>query len=748
MPKIIQLDPHLANLIAAGEVVERPASVVKELVENAVDAGAKTVTVELQNGGMSFLRVSDDGCGMGREDAKTAFLRHATSKLRTKEDLGAIGTLGFRGEALAATAAVSRIDLLTRTTEDLEGSHLTLEAGKLLSCEAAGCPVGTTIVVRDLFYNTPARMKFMKRNTVEASAAADAVRKQALAHPEISFRFLKDGELQLRTPGDGDLLAAIYAVLGRQAAQEMIPVDSRWEQLGVTGFVSRPTATRGSRSSQIFFVNHRYIRSRTMTAALEEAYRNQLMTGRFPSCVLNLTMPLSAVDVNVHPAKTEVKFLNEKEIFDGVHYGVLGALNKAPGQVPFVMQDARCKMQNEAAGILRDSEEFRHQASGDGGCEATGNRQQASGDGGCEASGILRDSEEFRQQATGDGESGFFASLRMTESEAGSAVGGGALDAPQVPTREASTVNGHRSQEKPPLLAGEGDRPQGRWRGASDDRPAPIDDNRFFKAMSAEEYRGKAKPQVHTLTRWEYEQMTKALNKGPAPVPSQALREAVKAGTLNSSVQTPLDEPLPSEEPLPLEESPSSDIQFRYVGEVFRTYILVEQGDELILIDKHAAHERINFERLLAQGTAVLGQTLLQPRSCRFDREEAALLIENRELLMSLGYDLDDLGEGDLLLRQIPSDIRESDAAATLSEIAEHLRDGRLDTPQRLRDEALHTIACKAAIKAGYITDPAELRKLAETVLTNPDLKYCPHGRPICTVISKKQIEKQFKRIT
>ncbi len=693
MPKIIQLDPHLANLIAAGEVVERPASVVKELVENAIDAGAKTITVELQNGGMSFLRVSDDGCGMGREDAKTAFLRHATSKLRTKEDLAAIGTLGFRGEALAATAAVSRVDLLTRTAEDLEGTHLTLEAGKLLSCEAAGCPVGTTIVVRDLFFNTPARMKFMKRDSVEASAAAGAVQKQALAHPEISFRLIKDGEPQLRTPGDGELLSAVYAVLGRQAASEMIPVDSHWEKLGVSGFVSKPTATRGNRNNQIFFVNHRPVRSRTMTAALEEAYRNQLMTGRFPSCVLNLSMPLSAVDVNVHPAKTEVKFLNEKEIFDCVHYGVLGALNKAPGQVPFVMQDARCKMQN-------DSE---------------------------------------------------------------------------------ATVTSHQSPEKPPLLAGEGDRPQGRWRGASDDQPAPKDDNRFFKAMSAEEYRKAAKPQVHTLTRWEYEQMTRALNKGPAPAPSQAMREAVKAATLNSPIETPTDDPAPAgSDPLiapviaagndaaaPRRQEASGDASlrpetpaslplegveqapgFRYIGEAFRTYILVEQGDELILIDKHAAHERINFERLLAQGTTVLGQTLLQPRSCRFDREEAALLIENRELLLSLGYDLDDLGEGDLLLRQIPSDIRESDAAATLSEIAEHLRDGRLDTPQRLRDEALHTIACKAAIKAGYITDPQELQALAKTVLTNPDLKYCPHGRPICTVITKKQMEKQFKRIT
>ncbi len=722
MPKIVQLDPHLANLIAAGEVVERPASVVKELVENAIDAGAKTVTVELQNGGMTLLRVTDDGCGMSREDAKIAFLRHATSKLRTKEDLEAIGTLGFRGEALAATAAVSRVDLLTRTAEDLEGTHLTLEGGKLLCCEAAGCPVGTTIVVRDLFFNTPARMKFMKRDSVEGSAVLGAVQKQALAHPEVSFRLIKDGQSQLQTPGDGDLLAAVYAVLGRQAAGEMIPVDSKWEQLGVSGFVSKPTATRGTRANQIFFVNHRYIRSKTITAALEEAYRNQLMVGRFPSCVLNISMPFTAVDVNVHPAKTEVKFLNEKEIFDCVHYGVLGALNRAPGQVPFQMQNARCKVQNEETGPV------------------------------------------------------------------GAAIG--------------------RQPEE------------------TGTRPAAPND-RFFKAMSAEEYRKSARPQVHTLTRWEYEQMSKALDQRPMPEPSQALRDAVKAATLNSPVKLPDDgdgrtqnadaapvgaaigrqpeaetsgvhnaecimqnerigdegerilrcaqndgaenaapdatqpspvtcpsslvtsssSPAASSEPLPLEGVEPAPA-FRYIGELFRTYLLVEQENELILIDKHAAHERINFERLLAQGTRILGQTLLQPLAAPFDQEEAAILLEHRALLLSLGYDLDDLGQGDLLLRQIPSDVPASDAAATLSEIAEHLRSGRTDSPQRLRDEALHTIACKAAIKAGYVTDPVELRKLAETVLTNPDLKYCPHGRPICTVLSKRQIEKQFKRIT
>ena len=748
MQKIIQLDPHLANLIAAGEVVERPASVVKELVENSIDAGAKTVTVEIQNGGMTLLRVRDDGCGMSREDAKTAFLRHATSKLRRKEDLEAIGTLGFRGEALAATAAVSRIDLLTRTDGEDEGTRLHLEAGKLLECEPAGCPAGTNIVVRDLFYNTPARMKFMKRDSVEASAVAGAVQKQALAHPEISFRLIKDGEQQLLTPGDGELLSAVYAVLGRQSAGEMIPVQSSWEKLSVTGFVSKPTATRGTRAYQHFFVNNRYIRSKTLTAALEEAYRNQIMAGRFPSCVLNITMPLSAVDVNVHPAKTEVKFLNEREVFDCVHYGVKGALSRAPGQV-----------------------ELRF--------EGTGNREQGTGDEGRAGNGSPRPIPQAEDNAFPLG--GRWHGGAVTDE--GRPDGGLTVDAP------GTSAAPQRMTVKP--------------------------DPGFYRSMSAEEYRAADKggrpaspsrPQVHTVTRWEYEQMAKALEKGPKPEPCPAFEAALRAPALHSAVQLPRDDaddreqgtgnreqetenafPLggrcpsahtgadegrpmrqqdpvqtgapagpstspsaPDAEPeqsatLPLEGlDPAPD--FRLIGEAFRTYILVEQGEELLLIDKHAAHERINFERLRAQGGAVEAQTLLTPLTCRLDREEAAALLQSRELLLSLGYDLDDLGEGDLLLRQIPSDIRISDAEATLSEIAGHLQNGRLD-PASLRDEALHTIACKAAIKAGYLTDPAELRHLAAQVLGREDLKYCPHGRPICVRLTKKQLEKQFKRI-
>ena len=331
MPKIQQLDAHVADLIAAGEVVERPASAVKELVENSIDAGASSITVEIRDGGMTFIRITDDGCGMEPADARIAFLRHATSKLRTKDDLAAIGTLGFRGEALAAISSVSKIDLLTKTRESAAGTALYLEAGVIRSEEPAGCADGTTILVRDLFYNTPARMKFMKSDMAEASAVFAAVQREALAHPEISFRFLKDGVEQLHTSGDGDRRAAIYQILGRQLVNDMVPVESRWEKISVSGFVTKPTATRGNRSFQYFFVNGRFIKSRTLSAAVEEAYKNQIMAGRFPACVLEIELPVQAVDVNVHPAKTEVRFLSERSVFDAVHYGVLSALNKTPG---------------------------------------------------------------------------------------------------------------------------------------------------------------------------------------------------------------------------------------------------------------------------------------------------------------------------------------------------------------------------------------------------------------------------------
>ena len=635
MPKIIQLDRHVADLIAAGEVVERPASAVKELVENSIDAGAKNITIELQNGGMTFLRITDDGCGMEPVDARTAFLRHATSKIRKKEDLACIGTLGFRGEALAAISSVSKIDLLTRAQGAENGVRLHLEAGQVLSEEPAGCPCGTTILVRELFYNTPARMKFMKSDAAESSAVFSVVQQQALAHPEISFRFLKDGQEQLHTDGQGDRMAAIYAIYGRELANNMLPVDGSWEKLRVRGFVTKPTATRGNRAWQSFFVNNRYIKSRLLSAAVEEAYRNQIMVGRFPACVLEIDMPVQAVDVNVHPAKTEVKFLSEREVFDAVHYAVLSTLSRAAGRpewkTPEKKQEAAPQPQAQPK-IVQPPKPGFYQT------------MQAS---------------EYRRQAA------------------------------QQPVQKPAQ----------PVLASPVQLP----------RSEPVPAQQSF-TLQKPEVRPEPKPEPKIAVR-------------PEPKP-----EPVKEPEAQQALSVP-------EEP------------FRIIGEALHTYIIVEQGEAVLFLDKHAAHERIRFEALKKEDHPIMAQLLLAPVSAELSREEAAAVLENRALLERCGFETEDFGGGDVLIRQIPSDVDVEDAKALLQELAGDLLAGKTLDPDSLRDNLLHTIACKSAIKAGWQTSDEELRRLVQEVLSRDDIKYCPHGRPVCVTLTKRQLEKQFKRV-
>lgn len=635
MPKIIQLDRHVADLIAAGEVVERPASAAKELVENSIDAGAKNITIELQNGGMTFLRITDDGCGMEPVDARTAFLRHATSKIRKKEDLACIGTLGFRGEALAAISSVSKIDLLTRAQGAENGVRLHLEAGQVLSEEPAGCPCGTTILVRELFYNTPARMKFMKSDAAESSAVFSVVQQQALAHPEISFRFLKDGQEQLHTDGQGDRMAAIYAIYGRELANNMLPVDGSWEKLRVRGFVTKPTATRGNRAWQSFFVNNRYIKSRLLSAALEEAYRNQIMVGRFPACVLEIDMPVQAVDVNVHPAKTEVKFLSEREVFDAVHYAVLSTLSRAAGRpewkTPEKKQEPAPQPQSQPKAVQPPKPGFYQ-------------TMQAS---------------EYRRQAA------------------------------QQPVQKPAQ----------PVLASPVQLP----------RSEPVPAQQSF-TLPKPEVRPEPKPEPKIEVR-------------PEPKP-----EPVKEPEAQQALSVP-------EEP------------FRIIGEALHTYIIVEQGEAVLFLDKHAAHERIRFEALKKEDHPIMAQLLLAPVSAELSREEAAAVLENRALLERCGFETEDFGGGDVLIRQIPSDVDVEDAKALLQELAGDLLAGKTLDPDSLRDNLLHTIACKSAIKAGWQTSDEELRRLVQEVLSRDDIKYCPHGRPVCVTLTKRQLEKQFKRV-
>ena len=656
MPKILQLSPHVANLIAAGEVVEKPASVAKELLENAVDAGASQITVEIRDGGMTFLRVTDNGCGMSPEDAKTAFLRHATSKLRNAEDLAAISTMGFRGEALAAIASVSRIDLLTKTAGAISGTTLQLEAGVITEESEAGCPEGTTIIVRDLFFNTPARMKFMKSDSVEGGRIGAAVQQQALAHPEVAFRFLRDGKEILSTPGTGDLEAAVYCVYGRDAGK-LVPVDSRWEQYRVTGYVSKPTDARPSRSMQTFFVNDRPVKSRILIAALEEAYRNRIMAGRFPACVLHLTLPPNTVDVNVHPAKTEVKFLNEKAVFDCVHYGVLGALNKT--------QD-------------RPSVQFKHSPE-------KANAPQPTPAGAPQV-----------KQGTAARSEGFFRTMTPEEFKTFTAA---VADAPKPKDNSAAATVA--AMEKP----------------------------------SAPAFR-------ETVLRPGPESIVQAVQHPKAPVPPCPAVQAQKSAEHTSTPTAPLP---PSEPEQTSMDMPAAQ-DWRFVGELYNTYIIVEQGDDAYLIDKHAAHERILFDKLKARQEAISSQALLTPLPCRLPPDRCGILLSNREALTALGFEIDEFGDSTVLLRQIPMDLSPEDAAEALEALAEDLTNGRKEDATGIRDELLHTVACKAAIKAGWHTSDAELLALASQVMEREELKYCPHGRPICVSLSKKQLERQFKR--
>ena len=676
MPHIQQLSSHVADLIAAGEVVERPASVVKELVENAIDAGASAIVVEIQRGGMGLIRVTDNGCGIAPGELPTAFLRHATSKLRSAEDLARIGTLGFRGEALAAISAVSRVDVLTRRPEDTVGAAIHGEGGHMGPVREEGAPEGTTIRVADLFYNTPARLKFMKKDSAETAAVAGLMQHLALSHADISFKFIKDGQEALHTPGDGKLESAVYAALGREFAKTLVPVDGRGGDIGVRGFVTAPVNGRGSRSMQVFFVNGRFIKSQLLTAALEEGYRNQLMKGRFPGCVLEVTLPVTAVDVNVHPAKTQVKFAREHDVFDAVFHTVMDALDARGGAVTKPVSQPQ-QAQNPRQDFFQsmDAKTYREQ----------GNKPAAPAPKPAFAPQPAR--EEVRPAFSAQ------------------------------PVKQAEPAKPGWNTE---------------WRSTAKvaDSVQPIWPPRDTVKRTPTSALGQAPASV-TAKPEPAPQAEKAAEPAPAPKPFVPAIPAVPAQ------QTAME--LPGQETVMPQEAP-----WRIAGEVLHTYIICEDdADTLWLIDKHAAHERINFDRLLAAKEPPMRQTLLQPIAVEPGREDAALLLENMELLEQFGFGCEDFGDGAILVREVPADLDAADTAATLEEFAQNLRSGR--SLDEKREALLHTMACKAAIKGGWTSDPAELKVLVEKVQSG-EVRYCPHGRPVVVKVTKYELEKLFKR--
>ena len=661
MPHIQQLDSHVADLIAAGEVVERPASVAKELMENAIDAGADKLTVEIQHGGMTLIRVTDNGCGITADEAPTAFLRHATSKLRTEYDLEAIGTLGFRGEALAAISAVSRMELLTRTADSPLGIALSLEAGVVVSQEEAGCPQGTTMVVRDLFYNTPARLKFMKKDSAESAACFAMVQRLALSHPEVSIKFLRDGKQDLLTPGDGKLQSALYAVLGRDLALGFTPVKGSGEDMSVTGFVSLPTCCRGTRGYQHFFVNGRYVKSRTMMAALEEAYANQKMVGKFPGCVLHLTTKLNAVDVNVHPTKQEVKFGSDKKVFDAVYYAVKSTLEADRSRPSALPDTPRLAPKAAQDTVTPHQTTFRTMTA-----------------------------EQFRKTADKPAPSLPLRDFTARPAQTAQPVRATPRVAPTVPERPVPTIQPVRPQPKP--------------------APASV-------APSVE-----VTPEV-----------PRATTRVAPTVDDEPTQTITPVGADAHIGPSQITQPEPEETP------------WRMAGEVLNTYIIVEQGDKVLLIDKHAAHERMNFDRLKAAGYTPMVQTLLTPVVFTPPAEEGAALLAQLPLLERFGFEAEDFGGGALIVRTAPDDVEAAAIPDVLLELAGRLITCGTADPDSARDALLHTMACKAAIKGGQKNGESELLKVAKAVMAG-EVKYCPHGRPVAIELTRQQIEKRFGR--
>lgn len=646
MPQIQCLPPHVADLIAAGEVVERPASVMKELLENAIDAGASAIVAEIERGGLTYIRITDNGCGIPAEQLPTAFLRHATSKLRSAADLAAIGTLGFRGEALAAIAAVSRVDIFSRSAGEDMGAALHLEGGIPGQTEPTGCPEGTTICVRDLFYNTPARMKFMKKDSAEGTAVSGVVQHLALSHPDVSFKLIRDGQEVLHTPGDGQLLSAVYAAMGRDFALGLLPISGSGSDVKVEGFVTKPLNGHGSRGKQVFFVNDRFVKSQLLTAALEEAYKNQLLKGRFPGCVLHVTLPADMVDVNVHPAKTVVKFVSDKTVFDAVYYTILDALNaeKAPQRAEkepsFFQKMTAQEFKAKAAAPVEEKKPLGSFVSRPA-APATKN--------------VIRDSVPAMAQRPHSAETVYVRDVAAQ---------------PEQPIVTASPLTGRTYEITPPEKA-----------------------------------------------------------ETPAEVIPEPVQEAI---------------PLP-QEPEQQTMEPVKEAPWRMVGEVLKTYIICEDDrDNVWLIDKHAAHERLRFDALKASRQPLMAQPLLTPVTVELEAEAYAAALDNLSLLQEFGFVCEDFGGGTVLIREVPADILAADAAVTLEELAQKLTLGRAD-PEGARDELLHTMACKSAIKAGMTTDAAELAALVEKVQSG-EILYCPHGRPVKYKLSKYDIEKMFKR--
>lgn len=672
MARINVLPKNIADLIAAGEVVERPSSVIKEFIENSIDAGSSNITVEIQNGGKTYMRVTDDGCGIHRDDVRKAFLSHATSKISDASDLDAISTLGFRGEALASICAVSKVELMTRTQDDETGTRFVIEGGEEVLFDDAGSPVGTTIIVRDIFYNIPARLKFLKKDVQEGNYIATIIERIALSNPHISFRFIRDGRVAFKTPGDGELKSAIYAVFGKEFTSQLIPVDSEHNGISVSGFVTKPSAGRGSRSMQTFFINGRYVKSLIFMSALEQAYKNSIMVGKYPACVLFVRMPFETVDVNVHPAKTEVRFYDDKRVFEAVYNGALSAIT---------------------ADVSRPQVTFNT------------------------AKAFMNAADKGEQLKVGD------------------VVTAAASTPLRVDTSVINPVE-VKQPERSFIVKEFGNPVTGNENVLKSPEPKEEKVLDFLK----DEY---LKPEIKTI-----ETHTPV---SVAPVPSVEAEKEIKVSvTINNNTVENTTVIISDQKEVSVDSVSRIEIKpqirFRYIGEAFNTYLMAELEDKMVLIDKHAAHERILFEQFKEQGVGE-SQMMLSPVVITLSADEYSAVIDNIDLLQSAGYDISDFGDRCVKLNACPPQLVDENLSDIIIEIAGYLSNNiKTLMPEKL-DWIYHSMACRSAIKAGNFTSSYEAERFVSRILNDDSIRYCPHGRPVLIEMTRRDLEKQFRRI-
>lgn len=685
MQKINVLDKHLAELIAAGEVVERPSSVVKELIENSVDAGSKKIKIEIKHGGIKYIKISDNGSGIYRDDVKNAFLRHATSKLKSENDLESIGTLGFRGEALASICAVSKVELITKTQDEECGTRYINQGGEDISLEDIGCGNGTTIIIRDLFYNTPARMKFLKTDIAEANSIAGVIDRIALSHPEISFKFIRDGKEVLNTPGDEKISSSIYAVYGREFFYGMMPIDYELNGVKINGFISKPVQSRASRSMQHFFINGRYVKTRTASVALEEAFKGTVMVGKHPYCVVYIKLPYGAVDVNVHPAKIEVRFINEKMIFDALYYGVKNSL--IANDKSKLMEFSDCINKNVSTNKI-------------------------------EINTPLKDIKVEKIDNVKDN----LNNEKIQEVKSQTPI----LKTISIPINNVMTNKILNNPFDGELFTNAklGDAGFDRLNKKAINIECSPESVKSFDLLNLEDKSNKELKDVADKKDVE-----------------EKNEDALVLNKNNNEIKL-------ENYSLKKNENYRNNIDYKIIGEAFNCYIIVQEiGGELLFIDKHAAHERFIYEKLKKEEKISDSQVLLEPLAITLEKDEYSALIENLNLMEKSGYVIEDFGMGTIIVRSVPSYVEHKDIKDSLIEIAGYIIKNKKSLNTDYLEWLYHNMACRAAIKAGKSSSYMEIQDLVKKVYNNPDIRYCPHGRPVFIALKKSDIEKQFGRM-